>query len=431
MTPYFLLGAALAGAVVAAWWFARTAVQAQARLQAKDAELDELRRRDEEWSRHRDEASAALDAELRHLVEVRLPAAAGGGVVPPPQHAEVLGASVAGWLEKVPGSVAQVVGEREESLRRVTVAVSERVQAAAHRIQETVFPLLEDPANAEGAADAALRVDHAATVQARLAQSLRIVCGAWPGQRWQEPLPVVDAVRSASGRIEDYQRVQVSGNPEVGVAAEAVEPLIHLLAELLANAVACSPPAFQVIAAVRLVQRGVVIEIDDSGAGMEEAALEEARARVSGQRAVDLRVLSEVPQLGLAVVGEYVRRHGFRVDLGESPYGGIRAVVRVPGEQVVTVPPRPLPAATQEPPMPQAGSEVDGSAAAVTGSGLPRRRSRRGDPPDAGGPEEQGPASRQAEPSPQVAGEWMSAYFDGAGRQADEPGAVDNDQGAE
>ncbi|MGP4114006.1 ATP-binding protein [Streptomyces sp. 4N509B] len=438
MTSLLLIGV-LACAAVVAWWCVRSArqqkralEQAEKALRAKEEELDQLRRRDVEWSRQRDDASAALQAELRLLVEERVPAAVAGRAIPPQQQAVVLGETAAGWLEKIPGIVAEAVGEREESLRRVTVAVGERVQAAAHRIQETVAPLLEDPANAEGVAQASLHIDHAATVQARLAQSLRIVCGAWPGQRWQEPLPVVEAVRSGAGRIEGYQRVQVTGNAEVGVSALLVEPLIHLLAELLANAVACSPPRFEVVASVRLVQRGVVVEIDDSGAGMEEAALEEARARASGRQVVDLATLSEVPQLGLAVVGEYARRHGFRVELGESPYGGIRAVVRVPGEQVVTVPPRPLPPSAHRAPE-RPAEAVDGTpAGAVTATGLPRRRSRRDTFPTSTRTDGSQPAVRQAEPTPQEAGAWMNAYLSGSGSPQTQPAdAVDDDQEAE
>ncbi|ONK13215.1 ATP-binding protein [Streptomyces sp. MP131-18] len=432
MTPYLLLAAAVACAMAAVWfaWVARQRQRAlktaRGDIRARETELAEMRRRDAAWQQERDTAAAALQEELRHLVEVRLPVAAAGGDVPPQLRAGFLGESVAGWLEKIPGHVVAVVHDREESLRRVTVAVGERVQAGAHRIQEAVAPLLDDPAVGEKAAEAALRVDHATTVQARLAQSLRIVCGAFPGQRWQEPLAVVDAVRSASGRIEAYQRVRVEGHHEVGVAAEVVEPLIHLLAELLSNAAACSPPAFEVRATVRLVQRGVVIEVDDSGAGMEDASLQAARARVSGERPVDLGALSEVPKLGLAVVGEYVRRHGFRVDLGESPYGGIRAVVLIPDRWVMPVPPRTLPG--NERAMPAAPVEQRSAAEAGGAhkeSRLPRRRSRRG---EGGGQGEAEPGAsaagrRQVEQTPQEAGAWMNAFLTagrGPGSEAEE-----------
>jgi hypothetical protein len=169
--------------------------------------------------------------------------------------------------------------------------------------------------------------------------------------------------------------------------------------------------------------------MDDGGVGMEEHQLEQAREIVSGRRLLRLGNLGEIPQTGMPVVGQYVHRHGFRVDLMPSPYGGVRAVVLVPAhmvenlEQVATPPP---PAAE-----PRAGAALAGpaslpaiaaarapaagpadvpAAAEETGS-LPQRRSRRresGSPaPGSTPPEEATPP----EQTPEQAGAWMAAYL--------------------
>ena len=141
--------------------------------------------------------------------------------------------------------------------------------------------------------------------------------------------------------------------------ASVVEPLIHLVAELLANATEYSPPRTSVLVTVRTVQRGAVIEVDDGGLGLDEYRLGHAREIVSGRRLLGVGEVGEIPQTGFAVVGRFAHRHGFQVDLGPSPYGGVRAVVLVPLDVLETPgarrdPPRPPPAAPRPSPGPGA-----------------------------------------------------------------------------
>jgi hypothetical protein len=87
------------------------------------------------------------------------------------------------------------------------------------------------------------------------------------------------------------------------------------------------------------VQRGAVIEVDDGGLGLDDHRLDEAREVVSGRRLLGVGDVGEIPQTGFAVIGRFAKRHGFGVDLGPSPYGGIRAVVLVPLEMLVKLAP--------------------------------------------------------------------------------------------
>jgi len=257
--------------------------------------------------------------------------------------------------------------------------------------------------------ESSMRVDHAAAQQARHAQSVAVLCGEWPGQQWPQPLALLDVVRAASSRIVAYRRVSVSGEPDVAATASAVEPLIHLIAELLANATQSSPPTTQVLVTVRTVQRGAVIEMDDGGVGMEEHRLEQAREILSGRRLLSLGDLGEVPQTGMAVIGQYVRRHRFRVDLMPSPYGGVRAIVLVPAEMVESLEPT---AAPLPPSLPPPVSMRD-TAATGTGS-LPQRRSRRGEPAPAGDGDPSVAEPALSAQTPEQAGAWMAAYFSGS-----------------
>jgi hypothetical protein len=326
--------------------------------------------------------------------------------------------------EAVDNGVA--VLDQQESIRAAVVALARRVQAAAHRIQEEATLMADRHPGDADVLEVSMRVDHAAAQQARNAQSMAVLCGEWPGQQWPEPLPLVDVVRAAAGRIIAYRRIEVAGDPDIAVAAPAVEPVIHLTAELLANATQSSPPATQVPVTVRAVQRGAVIEVHDCGVGLDDYRLTRARDIASGATPVTLGELGEFPQTGLAVIGQYVRRHGFRVDLSESVYGGVRAVVGVPADLVETVEPAGasvVPARVPEarPAEPTASATPTTSVTSVTstdtrGRGLPRRQS----PRHTAGPIEEAAeqartaktaATEQTSATPEQAAAWMGAFL--------------------
>jgi signal transduction histidine kinase len=389
----------------------------------------------------------ALGEAVDHLVRVQLPAALNGSTASQPLPDSAAGNGEAAALcARVTTAVAEgaaklrsQLDDQIESSRLAVVTLARRVQASAHRIQEEATRMAaRHPADSD-VLESSMRVDHAAAQQARHAQSVAVLCGEWPGQQWPQALPLLDVVRAASSRIVAYRRVTVSGEPDTAATASVVEPLIHLIAELLANATQSSPPTTQVLVTVRTVQRGAVIEMDDGGVGMEEHQLDQARQIVSGQRLLNLGDLGEIPQTGMAVVGQYVRRHGFRVDLMPSPYGGVRAVVLVPANMVENLEqanpaaagpaePQPAPArAEPEPPRAEpARMEPARAEPAITAQdtgSLPQRRSRRGEsgPVAPGGAS---PAERTLPTqTPEQAGAWMAAYFGGAGDET--PGSTD------
>ncbi|MFE6510110.1 ATP-binding protein, partial [Nocardioides sp. NPDC057764] len=317
----------------------------------------------------------------------------------------------------------------EAGMRVAVLSLSRKVQASAHRIQEESTRMVAKFPAEPDVLEAGMRVDHAAAQQARLAQSIATLCGEQPGQHWRDPLAIADVVRGAAGRITAYRRVRVEGDPPVAVQGAYVEPLIHLVAELLANATQSSPPATEVLVTIRSVRRGAALEIDDAGVGMDETNLAWMREIASGTRQVRLHDLGEIPQTGLAVVGTYVRRHGFRVDLTESVHGGLRVAVLVPESMTTPLSPTAVepeprtPAsapASQTPawpvyaaakaPDPLAGQEKQ-EPSLFTSDGLPQRRSKRGQRFATG----QQPVSRvvppRPEPTAEQAGAWMSSFL--------------------
>jgi signal transduction histidine kinase len=381
------------------------------------------------------EQAGAVRRAVEHAVTERVPAALAGRDVSSPCPADGIDAELAGLLDEMVAAVAGLAG-RQGSMRSAVVALSRRVQASAHRIQEEATLMADRHPGDADVLEVSMRVDHAAAQQARNAQSMAVLCGEWPGQQWPEPLPLVDVVQAAAGRITAYRRVEVAGDPDVAVAAPAVEPVIHLVAELLANATQSSPPSTMVPVTVRTVQRGAVVEINDCGVGLDDYRLEQAREIASGKQVTGLAELGEFPQTGLAVVGQYVRRHGFRVDVSESVYGGVRAVVGVPAELVETVDPAesvtvpsatvpeagtPAPRATAVPVAPAAPFADTEVAPEADNTGetrrLPRRQSPRHSATETHRPQprEARDISQEHTPAtPEQAGAWMGAFFNGA-----------------
>ena len=103
--------------------------------------------------------------------------------------------------------------------------------------------------------------------------------------------------------------------------------MIHLLAELIENATTLSPPFTQVRVSGETVANGFAIEIEDRGLGMVPQRMQELNERLANPP--DLNP-ANTEQLGLFVVGQLARRHGIRVMLRPSPYGGTTAVVLIP-----------------------------------------------------------------------------------------------------
>ncbi|MFD7988996.1 sensor histidine kinase [Kitasatospora indigofera] len=309
------------------------------------------------------------------------------------------------------GEHAAVQREQElnSSTRRAFLSVARRILVMAHD-QQALLDEMERTHHDPELLDGLLKADHAAAQQARLAQTLAVLCGARAGRHWPEPVPLEDVVRGAQSRILPFQRVIVRSRLETAVIGAAAEALIHAVAELLDNATRYSPPSTQVFVTLMPVHNGAVIEIDDGGVGMADNAVAKAAAVLSGGSTLEVSRLGEVPQLGLAAVGRLAEQYGFRVTLSSapSPYGGVRVVVLLPNAllteplppTVPTVeapagpgpgePARPGPAAPGRPPTARPAEEARAPGGAPPP--LPRRSHRRDRSAEAPRPAEPAPA---------------------------------------
>ena len=123
--------------------------------------------------------------------------------------------------------------------------------------------------------DRLFRLDHAASRLRRSAHSLIVLSGTpyedgAPG----EPLSLYDAVRAAQSDIDDYRRVDSTSAVEDLLRPRTAGDVVLVLAELMANAVAFSPPESRVEVAAYRVADDRCVRIVDHGVGMRADRIE-------------------------------------------------------------------------------------------------------------------------------------------------------------
>ena len=219
-----------------------------------------------------------------------------------------------------------------QGLNDVFRSLARRSQSLLHR-QLSLLDQMERRATDPEALDDLFRLDHLTTRMRRHAEGLVILAGAPPGRGWSSPVRMVDVMRGAIAEVEDYARVSVATRSQAALAGSAVADVIHLLAELIENATTLSPPYTSVRVSGDTVANGFVIEVEDRGLGMSPARLAELNDRLATPPEFNP---SDSEQLGLFVVSQLAKRHGIRVTLKASPYGGTAAIVLVPRHLVVT-----------------------------------------------------------------------------------------------
>ncbi|WP_456152683.1 nitrate- and nitrite sensing domain-containing protein [Micromonospora zamorensis] len=220
--------------------------------------------------------------------------------------------------------------ELRRNVREVFLSLARRTQALVHR-QLTLLDAMERREHDAEELEDLFRVDHLATRMRRNAENLIVLSGSTPGRAWRRNVPMVDVVRGAVAEVEDYTRVNVLPLGPVSLAGRAVGDVIHLLAELIENGLSFSPPHTTVEVRGQLVANGFAIEIEDRGLGMSEDDLAAANDRIVDQSELNL---ANAARLGLYVVSRLTERHGVRVRLKESAYGGTTAVVLIPAELI-------------------------------------------------------------------------------------------------
>ncbi|MCX5362954.1 nitrate- and nitrite sensing domain-containing protein [Streptomyces sp. NBC_00124] len=237
-------------------------------------------------------------------------------------------AQVGTALTAVQRAALKAASERAELLSGISgvyVSLARRSQVLLHRQLDLLDGMAHRQQDPNELQDL-YRVDYLATRMRRHSESLLILSGIAPGRGWRDPIPLADVLRAATAEIESAGRVQMWAVPKVSVVGGSVADVIHLLAELVENATAFSPPSAKVQLRAARMRDGVLIEVEDSGFGMNEQALADANSKIQSEK-VDLL---DAKQIGLFVVNRLRERQGLRVELRASPNGGVTAAVFIP-----------------------------------------------------------------------------------------------------
>lgn len=218
---------------------------------------------------------------------------------------------------------------------RVFLDIAYRSQVLVRR-QLDVLDIAEAKQNDPEHLELLFQLDHLATRARRNAENLLILGGASPARRWREPISLEQIVRSAASETQDLARVSAIRLPVAQVLGNAVADLIHLLAELIENATLFSPPQAPVSVHGHHVGKGVVVEIEDQGLGIRVEERERLNAQLRDPSDFQEMALAGQRHLGLFVVGQLARRNSITVNLQESAYGGVKAIVLIPALLLAT-----------------------------------------------------------------------------------------------
>ena len=244
---------------------------------------------------------------------------------------------------------------------------------------ETLEKDEEDPRRLESL----FRLDHLAARMRRTADSLLVLADAPTHTSADDDLTVASALQAATAGVQDYRRVRVGSASSARIRDVAAADVVHLLTELVDNALAYSAPTTTVLLSSSTTTNGVARR--DRG----------RRPRHTRSRARDLnetlRAGGDVTpdtarRMGLFVVSRLAERHGISVSLERNAHNGTTAVVLIPSS-ILEIPTPAAPGPPAEPSEEQVAppsGHIPGLAAAAAPptleqrlnavTGLPRRQ---------------------------------------------------------
>lgn len=291
--------------------------------------------------RLRDSALKVAHTELaRELDQVRN-GGDPGPVRPIPVHTTEEVGQVAHAVDELHEQAVLLAGEQA----RLQVQVSDMFETLSRRSRSLVDQQLalidqlerdeEDPQRL----DSLFRLDHLAARMRRNGANLLVLAGTKVTREHADPVPVAAVVNAAASEVEEYTRVSTDAVADCDISGAVAADLVHVLAELMDNALRYSPPDSRVrVSAVRTGNGALVIEVADNGLGMAEPDLRVANTRLQSGGEVTPYTARH---MGLFVVGRLAAQHGLVVRLRSTVPGeansGTTAGVYVPEELLAGV----------------------------------------------------------------------------------------------
>ena len=217
-----------------------------------------------------------------------------------------------------------VINEMFETMSRRNRSLVDQQLSLIDRLEKTE----KDPERL----DNLFRLDHLATRMRRIGSNLLVLAGAQVSRDHRESLPLANAVSGAISEVEDYKRVEIGDVPDSALIGRVSADAVHMLAELIDNALRYSPPISPVrVSAVHTSNAGVLFEVHDDGIGMTDSDLRIANMRLHAGGEVNP---DNTRHMGLFVVGRLAHMHGMQVRLRNAvqgdPSSGTTAELYIP-----------------------------------------------------------------------------------------------------
>ncbi|MCF6467107.1 sensor histidine kinase [Nonomuraea sp. MG754425] len=245
---------------------------------------------------------------------------------------------VARAFDEVHREAVRLAGDEAKlrsNVNAMFVNLSRRSQTLVER-QLTLIERLEKGERDDTRLGDLFKLDHLATRMRRNSENLLVLAGQEAARKWSEPVELMDIVRAALGEVESYDRVSIQVQSDVAIAGQAVTDAVHLLAELVENAVSFSSRDTKVVISSSRIDGGsLMLSVTDHGIGMALDELGEANWRLANPPVVDVSVSR---RMGLFVVGRLALRHNIRVQLRRQDIGGLTAMVLIPPMLLTAVP---------------------------------------------------------------------------------------------
>ncbi|MFD0581478.1 nitrate- and nitrite sensing domain-containing protein [Dactylosporangium darangshiense] len=241
-------------------------------------------------------------------------------------------ADVAQAFRAVHREAVRIAGEQavmRSNVAEIFVHLSRREQRLVDAVLAQVDKVERDETDPDRLQEL-YQLDHLATRMARINLSLLVLGGSGAARVRREDAPLGKVLQAAISQIEHYVRVRFgSVDDDVAVVAEAVDEIVHLLAELLDNATGYSPPESEVWVTGRALGDRVIVQIVDTGVGLSPSRRDQLNQLLTHPPAIDI---AAVRAMGLTVVGHIAARYNIAVQLRPGQHTGTLAEIVIPKE---------------------------------------------------------------------------------------------------
>ncbi|MDI9915178.1 ATP-binding protein [Rhodococcus sp. IEGM 1379] len=252
--------------------------------------------------------------------------------VPIRTHEEI--GQLARAVDDMHAQAIMLAGE-QATLRRQVNDMFETLSRRNKSLVEQQLGLIEQLEQDEGdprRLENLFRIDHIAARMRRNSDNLLILSGTEGRRGRSAPMSLADALRASVSGVEDYLRVELGQIPAGVLTGQSSADVVHLIAELLDNALRYSPPETTVtINAGPTSEGSMLVEVADLGIGMSTTDLLDANGRLAsgGEMSPDT-----ARHMGLFVISRISRRYNISVRLRPTGVAqdrnGITASVLLP-----------------------------------------------------------------------------------------------------